>query len=36
MKQWQADKWEGLAVVFKYTTHKVSHKEAKYEGAHSQ
>lgn len=27
MKQRQGDKWEGLAVVLKNTTHKVPHKE---------
>lgn len=36
MKQRQTDKWQGLAVAFKYTTHKVFHKEAKPEGAYSQ
>lgn len=36
MKQKQADKLEGLAVGFKYTTHKVPHKKTKHKGAYSQ
>lgn len=35
MQKRQADKWEGLATVFEYTTHNVPHKLAKDEGVHT-